>query len=89
MTINVQRETFVAHSQLLAVLLEAPVILGLISGAFPLALANPVLYLRLADAAVGLAPVLLVSSDPDLGLESSIRGVGAAAACGLRLAVGE
>jgi hypothetical protein len=99
MSINVQRETFVRHGRLLAVLLEALVILALLSGTFPLSLANPVWYLRLADAAVGLAPVLLlavillhlgsvlVTSDPDLGLLSGVRSVRLASRWALVFAV--
>lgn len=99
MDINGQRATFVRHGRLLARLLEALVILALLSGAFPVSLANPVWYLRLADAAVGLAPVLLLavillhlgsvllSSDPDLGLDSSIRSVRLASRWALVFAV--
>jgi hypothetical protein len=61
MTTIDQRETFLTHCRLLAVLLEVLVILALLSGAFPVALANPVWFLRLADGAVGLAPVLLLA----------------------------
>lgn len=87
MDINVQRETFVRHSRHLAVLLEVLAILALLSGAIPLSLGNPVWYLRLADAAVGLAPALLLAvillqlgrvlviSNPDLGLLSGLHGV--------------
>lgn len=56
-----RREGFARHVQLLALVLETLVVLALLSGAFPFALASPVWYLRLFDAAVGLAPVLLLA----------------------------
>lgn len=56
-----RREVFARHSQLVALLLEALVALALLSGAFPFALANPIWWLRLSDAAVALAPALLLA----------------------------
>lgn len=45
----------------LAVVLEILALLALISGAFPLAVTSPIWWLRLADATVNLAPVLLLA----------------------------
>lgn len=85
-----QRERFLTHCRLLAVVLEVLVILALLSGAFPLGFSNPVWYLRLADSSVGMAPVLLlavillhlgsvlVSQDSDQGLNCGHRNLGMA-----------
>jgi hypothetical protein len=87
MAIPDRRQRFVRHCRWLALLLEILVVLALLSGAFPLSLTNPVWHLRLADAAVGLAPVLLmavillhlgsvlVAPDSELGLGSGLRSV--------------
>jgi hypothetical protein len=56
-----RRELFARHSLLLALDLEALVGLALLSGAFPFALANPIWWLRFSDAAVGLAPAVLLA----------------------------
>ena len=56
-----RRTAFVRHSQWLALALEALVLLSLVAGAIPLALMQPVWWLRLSDAAVSQAPVLLVA----------------------------
>lgn len=81
-----RREGFARHVQLLALVLEGLVVLALLSGAFPFALASPIWYLRLSDAAVGLAPVLLlavfmlrlahvlVASDSELAWSTRRRG---------------
>ena len=81
-----RREGFARHVQLLALVLEALVVLALLSGAFPFALASPIWYLRLSDAAVGLAPALLlavillrlanvlVDSDSELAWSTRRRG---------------
>jgi hypothetical protein len=59
---NAERRTAVpAHARRLAVVLEILVLLALISGAFPLAVTSPIWWLRLADATVNLAPVLLLA----------------------------
>jgi hypothetical protein len=75
-----RREVFARHSLSSALVLEALVGLALLSGAFPFALANPIWWLRLSDAAVALAPALLLAvlalhlgavlleRDADLGL---------------------
>jgi hypothetical protein len=56
-----RREVFARHSLSSALVLEALVGLALLSGAFPFALANPIWWLRLSDAAVALAPALLLA----------------------------
>ena len=56
-----RREAFANNSVLLATLLELLVGLALISGSFPFSPASPIWWLRLSDAAVGLAPVLLLA----------------------------
>lgn len=56
-----RRAAFARHTQWLAIALEALVLLSLLAGAIPLALAQPVWWLRLFDAAVTLAPVLLLA----------------------------
>lgn len=45
----------------LAVVLELLALLALVSGAFPLAVAGPVWWLRLGDSLVNLAPLLLLA----------------------------
>ena len=55
------RVAFARHTAWLALALEALVLLTLLSGAIPLALVQPVWWLRLFDAAVNLAPVLLLA----------------------------
>ena len=55
------RAAFARHTQLLALALEALVLLSLLAGALPLNLAQPVWWLRLFDAAMNLAPVLLLA----------------------------
>lgn len=56
-----RRVAFARHTQWLAIALEALVLLSLRAGAIPLALVQPVWWLRLSDAAVNLAPVLLLA----------------------------
>ena len=56
-----RRTAFARHSQWLALALEALVLLSLLAGALPLALAQPLWWLRLSDAAVNLAPMLLLA----------------------------
>jgi len=56
-----RRNAFVRHIQWLAVALEALVLLSLVSSAIPLALAQPVWWLRLSDAILNLAPLLLLA----------------------------
>lgn len=56
-----RRNAFVRHIQWLAVALEALVLLSWVSGAIPLALAQPVWWLRLSDATLNLAPLLLLA----------------------------
>jgi hypothetical protein len=56
-----RRTAVPAHARQLAVVLELLVVLALISAAFPLAVTNPIWWLRLADAMVNLAPVLLLA----------------------------
>jgi hypothetical protein len=61
-TTGFNRRTAVpAHATRLAVVLEILAILSLLSGAFPLSLGNPIWWLRLSDALVKLAPVLLLA----------------------------
>ena len=55
------RTAFARHTQWLALALEALVLLSLLAGALPLALAQPLWWLRLSDAAVNLAPMLLLA----------------------------
>jgi hypothetical protein len=50
-----------AHARRLAVVLEVLALLALVSGAFPLAVASPVWWLRLGDSLVNLAPLLLLA----------------------------
>ena len=50
-----------AHARRLAVVLEMLALLGLFSGAFPLAVSSPIWWLRLGDSLVNLAPVLLLA----------------------------
>jgi len=49
------------HTRRLAVVLELLALLALVSGFFPLALSNPIWWLRLGDSLVNLAPVLLLA----------------------------
>ena len=56
-----RRTAFARHTQGLALALEDLVPLALLAGALPLALAHPVWWLRLSDAAVNLAPALLLA----------------------------
>jgi hypothetical protein len=56
-----RRTAFARHSQWLALALEALVLSSLLASAVPLAPAQPVWWLRLSDAAVNLAPVLLLA----------------------------
>ena len=56
-----RRTAFARHSQWLALVLEALVLISLLASAVPLALAQPVWWLRLSDAAVNLAPTLLLA----------------------------
>jgi hypothetical protein len=53
--------TLSAHARRLAVVLEVLALLALVSGAFPLAVASPIWWLRLGEALVNLAPVLLLA----------------------------
>jgi hypothetical protein len=56
-----RRTAFARHSQWLALVLEALVLSSLLASAVPLAPAQPVWWLRLSDAAVNLAPILLLA----------------------------
>jgi hypothetical protein len=56
-----RRTAFARHNQWLALALEALVLISLLASAIPLAPAQPVWWLRLSDAAVNLAPVLLLA----------------------------
>ena len=56
-----RRTAFARHTQWLALALEALVLLSLLAGALPLTLSQPVWWLRLFDAAMNLAPVLLLA----------------------------
>jgi hypothetical protein len=56
-----RRTAFACHSQWLALALEAQVLSSLLASAVPLAPAQPVWWLRLSDAAVNLASVLLLA----------------------------
>jgi len=53
--------TLSAHARRLAVVLEVLALLALVSSAFPLAVASPIWWLRLGEALVNLAPVLLLA----------------------------
>lgn len=61
MSFTDRRVLFVHNSRWLALVLESLVVLSLLTAALPLRLAQPVWYLRLSDAAVNLAPVLLLA----------------------------
>ena len=61
MSITDRRVLFVHNSRCLALVLEALVGLALLSAAIPFGLAQPIWYLRLSDAAVNLAPVILLA----------------------------
>jgi hypothetical protein len=54
-----RRTAFARHTQWLALALEALVLISLLASAVPLAPAQPVWWLRISDAAVNLAPILL------------------------------
>ncbi len=56
-----RRTAFARHSQWLALALEALVLISLLASAVPLAPAQPLWWLRLSDAAVNLAPILLLA----------------------------
>ena len=56
-----RRTAFARHTQWLALALEALVLSSLLASAVPLAPAQPLWWLRLSDAAVNLAPVLLLA----------------------------
>ena len=56
-----RRTAFARHTQWLALVLEALVLLSLLAGALPLNLAQPVWWLRLSDATMNLSPVLLLA----------------------------
>ena len=56
-----RRTAFARHTQWLALALEALVLISLLASAVPLAPASPVWWLRLSDAAVNLAPMLLLA----------------------------
>ena len=56
-----RRTAFARHTQWLALALEALVLISLLAGALPLALAQPLWWLRLSDTAVNLAPMLLLA----------------------------
>jgi len=49
------------HTELVALVLEVLALLSLLSGALPLALTQPVWWLRLSDSLINVAPVLLVA----------------------------
>ena len=53
--------TLSAHARRLAVVLEVLALLALVSGAFPLAIASPIWWLRLGEALVNLAPMVLLA----------------------------
>ncbi len=55
-----RRTAFARHTQWLALVLEALVLISLLASAVPLAPAQPVWWLRISDAAVNLAPMLLL-----------------------------
>jgi len=75
-----RRTAFARHSQWLALALEALVVISLLASAVPLAPAQPVWWLRLSDAAVNLAPVLLLAvmmlRQGDVLLDSKTRTSG-------------
>jgi hypothetical protein len=50
-----------AHARRLAVVLEVLALLALVSSAFPLAVSSPIWWLRLGEALINLAPVLLLA----------------------------
>jgi hypothetical protein len=56
-----RRTAFARHTQWLALVLEALVLISLLASAVPLAPAQPLWWLRLSDAAVNFAPVLLLA----------------------------
>ncbi|MFM9088555.1 MAG: hypothetical protein ACKOPT_10510, partial [Cyanobium sp.] len=56
-----RRTAMPAHARRLAVVLEVLALLALLSGAFPLAFASPLWWLRFANSLVNLAPVLLLA----------------------------
>ena len=56
-----RRTAFARNTQWLARVLEALVLLSLLAGAIPLTLAQPVWWLRLSDATMNLAPLLLLA----------------------------
>ena len=56
-----RRTAFARHAQWLALVLEAQVLISLLASAVPLAPAQPVWWLRISDAAVNLAPILLLA----------------------------
>ena len=56
-----RRTAFARHTQWLALALEALVLISLFASAVPLAPAQPVWWLRISDAAVNLAPILLLA----------------------------
>ena len=56
-----RRTVFARHTQWLALALEALVLSSLLASAVPLAPASPVWWLRISDAAVNLAPMLLLA----------------------------
>jgi len=56
-----RRTAFARDTQWLALALEALVLISLLASAVPLALAQPVWWLRISDAAVNLAPILLLA----------------------------
>ena len=56
-----RRTAFARHTQWLGLALEALVLISLLASAVPLAPAQPVWWLRISDAAVNLAPILLLA----------------------------
>jgi hypothetical protein len=56
-----RRTAFARHTQWLAMVLEVLVLISLLASALPLTLAQPVWWLRLSDATMNLAPVLLLA----------------------------
>lgn len=61
MNLTESRALFVRHSRWLARVLEALVVLTLLSVAVPFALGQPTWHLWLSEAAMNLAPVLLLA----------------------------
>ena len=55
------RTLFSSHASLISRGLEVLVLLTVLAGSIPLALAQPIWWLRLSDNAVGLAPVILLA----------------------------